>query len=51
MAKWEKQYPKLVDWVEDNIDETLTFYQFPSLHRKHLRSSNMIERLNEEIKR
>ena len=45
------QIPKLTGWVEDNIDETLTFYRLPRQHHKHLKSTNMLERLNEEIKR
>jgi putative transposase len=38
-------------WVEENIDETLTFYRLPRAHHKHMKSTNMLERLNEEIKR
>jgi transposase-like protein len=37
--------------VEDNIEETLTFYRLPRQHHKHLKSTNLLERLNEEIKR
>lgn len=51
IAKWQGKYPKLVDWVEGNIGETLTFYRLPRAHHKHLKSTNMLERLNEEIKR
>ena len=51
LAKWSGKYPKLTGWVEDNIDETLTFYRLPRQHHKHLKSTNMLERLNEEIKR
>lgn len=51
IAKWQGKYPKLVDWVESNIVETLTFYRLPRAHHKHLKSTNMLERLNEEIKR
>ena len=51
IAKWQGKYPKLVDWVESNITETLTFYRLPRAHHKHLKSTNMLERLNEEIKR
>ncbi len=51
VAKWQCKYPKLVDWVESNIVETLTFYRLPRVHHKHLKSTNMLERLNEEIKR
>lgn len=51
IAKWQGKYPKLVDWVESNIAETLTFYRLPRSHHKHMKSTNMLERLNEEIKR
>ena len=51
IGKWQAKYPKLVDWVEANILETLTFYRLPRAHHKHLKSTNMLERLNEEIKR
>jgi len=51
IGKWQGKYPKLVDWVESNIAETLTFYRLPRAHHKHLKSTNMLERLNEEIKR
>lgn len=51
ITKWQGKYPKLVDWVESNIGETLTFYRLPRQHHKHMKSTNMLERLNEEIKR
>jgi putative transposase len=51
VAKWSARYPKLVAWVEETIDETLTFYRLPLQHHKHLKSTNMLERLNEEIRR
>jgi transposase-like protein len=51
IGKWQGKYPKLVDWAENNIGETLTFYRLPRAHHKHMKSSNMLERLNEEIKR
>ena len=30
LTKWEARYPKLCDWAEENIEETLTFYRLPS---------------------
>src|SRR6516165_9758961 len=51
ITKWSGKYSKLTGWVEDNIDETLTFYRLPRQHHKHLKSTNMLERLNEEIRR
>lgn len=38
-------------WVEENIDEGLTIYRFPRSHRKRIRTSNLQERINREIKR
>lgn len=51
LKKWQHKYPKLCDWVENNIEETLTFYRLPREHHKHMKSTNMLERLNEELKR
>lgn len=51
IGKWQTKYARLVAWVEENIEETLTFYRLPRQHHKHLKSTNMLERLNEEIKR
>ena len=51
LGKWSAKYSRLTGWVEENIDETLTFYRLPRQHHKHLKSTNMLERLNEEIKR
>jgi putative transposase len=51
LAKWQTKYPKLCDWVEDNIEETLAYYRLPLPHHKHMKSTNMLERLNQEIKR
>jgi len=51
LAKWQAKYPKLCEWVEGNIEETFTFYRLPKEHHKHLKSTNMLERLNQELKR
>jgi len=51
IVKWGARYQKLVAWAEETIDETLTFYRLPRQHHKHLKSTNMLERLNEEIRR
>jgi putative transposase len=51
LAKWQGKYPKLCDWVEGNVEETLTYYRLPLPHHKHMKSTNMLERLNQEIKR
>ena len=37
--------------LEDGIDETLTYMDFPTQHWTRIRTNNTIERLNREIKR
>ena len=37
--------------VEKGIEETMTYYDFPSEHWTRIRTNNMIERLNREIRR
>jgi putative transposase len=51
LLRWQEKYPKLCAWVEENIEETLSFYRLPREHHKHLKSTNMLERLNQELKR
>jgi putative transposase len=51
LAKWEAKHSRLCNWVEENIEETLTYYQLPQQHHKHMKSTNMLERLNQELKR
>jgi len=51
LAKWQAKYPRLCNWVEDTIEETLTYYRLPLPHHKHMKSTNMLERLNQELKR
>ena len=43
--------PKLAEWMETNIPEGLTVFALCERHRRRLRTSNVIERLNRELKR
>ncbi|MEM9726778.1 MAG: transposase [Pseudomonadota bacterium] len=45
----EMEGPQDTAWVEETIDETF-IHRLPRRHHKHLKSANMLERLNEEIK-
>ena len=38
-----------LDWVEANIEPTFSFYRLPRQHHKQLKSTNVLECLNEEI--
>jgi transposase-like protein len=47
----EDTAPKLASWAEDNIPESLAVFQLPREHQKRMRTTNMLERQNREIKR
>jgi transposase-like protein len=51
VIKYAKTAPDLSEWMEKAIPEGLTVFSLPSAHWKKMRTSNMLERLNKEIKR
>jgi putative transposase len=51
ISKYEKEMPQLAAWMEKNISEGLTVFNFPAVHRKRLRTSNIAERINQEMRR
>jgi transposase-like protein len=51
VAKWEKRLPKVVTSLREAGEELLTFYRLPPSQWKCVRSTNAIERLNEEFRR
>lgn len=48
---YEKTAPNVATWAEQNIPEGLTVFKIPKDHRKRMRTTNMLERQNKEIKR
>jgi len=51
IAHYEQSAPKLAEWAKTAIPEALTVFSFPESHRRRIRTSNMVERLNKELKR
>lgn len=51
VEKYQKRAPEFAKWIEENIEDGFTVYQFPKEHRKKIRTSNGMERVNREIKR
>ncbi len=52
VERYQKSMPKLSQWAENNIPEGLTVFGMDlcEFNRKRLRTSNMIERLNQTVK-
>ena len=51
VKKYQESAPDLSRWMEENIPEGLTVFDLPPSHRRRLRTTNMLERINQEIKR
>jgi transposase-like protein len=51
VEKYADSAAKLADWMETNVPESLTVFCLPARHRVRMRTSNMLERLNRELKR
>ena len=51
IERYQDTAPKLSEWLEDNIAEGLAVFAVPDSHRRRLRTSNLMERVNREIKR
>jgi transposase-like protein len=51
LTRYETSAPKLVQWAEEAIPEGFTVFALPASHRRRLRTTNLLERVNEEIKR
>jgi transposase-like protein len=49
--KWSARCPGVVRSLQEGGEELLTFFQFPQRQWKTLRTTNVIERLNEEFRR
>jgi transposase-like protein len=49
--KYEPIYPTAVACLRRDLESCLTFYAFPKAHWKTIRTSNVIERLFEEVKK
>lgn len=51
VLKYADTASDLADWLEVNIPEGLTVFNFPQDHRRRIRTSNLLERVSQEIKR
>jgi transposase-like protein len=51
VARYQKTAPQLAAWLEQAAPEAITVLMIPLAHRRRLRTTNGLERLNKEIKR
>jgi transposase-like protein len=51
LANWRNLNGKVAQRIEEEIEETTSVLDFPGPHRKRTRTTNALERLNQEIRR
>jgi len=50
LTRYETTAPKLAQWAEEAVPEGFTVFALPASHRRRLRTTNLPERVNQEIK-
>lgn len=50
-SQYEERFPKAIEVLEEGLDDSLAYYGFPELDARKISSTNMLERLNKEIRR
>ena len=51
VQRYATTMPKLANWLEENLPQGLTVLSFPSADHRRLRTSNGLERVNQELRR
>ena len=51
IQKYARSAPRLSAWMEENLTEGFTVFDFPLEHRRMIRTTNSLERVNKEIRR
>lgn len=51
IQRYAQSLPKLANWMEANLPQGLTVFDFPQAHRRLIRTTNGLERLNQELRR
>jgi transposase-like protein len=51
VKKYGQSAPRLASWMEVNLPEGLTVFSFPVSHWRFIRTTNILERVSQEIKR
>jgi len=50
-ASWRTSHPQVAAKLEEDLEACLACYEFPAAHRSRIRTTNGLERLNQELKR
>ena len=51
VERWSRSHPRVAEWLETALEDGLACFAFPESHRRRIRSTNGLERFNQELKR
>jgi transposase-like protein len=51
MAEYRQRYPEAIAVLAEGLEDSLQFYAFPEMDPRKISSTNVLERLNKEIRR
>jgi putative transposase len=51
VARFRDRYPAAMECLERDLEECVTYLRFPEAHRRRIRTTNRLERLNGEGRR
>ena len=49
--EYSKRYPEAMNCLEDGLEDSIAFYDFPEIDKRKISSTNVIERINREVRR
>ena len=51
ITKYGKRFPQAIECLENGLEDSLQFYEFPEIDHRKIATTNSLERLNVEIRR
>jgi transposase-like protein len=51
IEEYEEKYPEAMRCLEEGLEDSLQFYNFPEIDKRRISSTNVLERTNREIRR
>ena len=51
ISKYGKHFPQAIECLENGLEDSLQFYEFPEIDHRKIATTNSLERLNVEIRR
>ncbi|WP_353661857.1 IS256 family transposase [Hydrogenimonas sp. SS33] len=49
--EYDKKFPEAIEVLQNGLEDSLQFYHFPQIDKRRISSTNVLERINKEIRR